>query len=194
MTDVTPVTVAPLRPENWDDLVALFGPERGAYSRCWCTWWRLSASRFDELEGADRRELLHERAQQSPPPGVLAYRDHRPVGWIAVAARGEFPRLNRSPLLKAVDDTPVWSITCLYVDRSARRTGVAAQLVRAAVDLAADWRAQVVEAYPHELPSGQRASDASVFMGTPDLFTAAGFTEVTRRRHRVIVRRELTGA
>lgn len=188
MTDTT-LTTEPLDADHWDDLVALFGPERGAYSRCWCMWWRVSGRTFDALGGDGRRAALHERAVQTPPAGLLAYRDRVPVGWVAVAPRQEFGRLDRSPLLKAVDDTPVWSITCLYIDARHRRTGVATQLIEAAVRLAAAHDATVVEAYPIDVDG--RATDSAIFTGTRAMFTAAGFQEVARRKHRPILRRTL---
>jgi GNAT superfamily N-acetyltransferase len=183
-------TTAPLDAPRWDDLVALFGPERGAYSRCWCMWWRVSGRDFDRLGGDGRRDAFRDRVDRSPPAGLLAYRDGEPVGWIAVGPRDEFGRLNRSPLLKPVDDAAVWSITCLYVAAAHRRSGVARQLIAAAVEFAAEHGAAALEAYP--LDSDGPVPDASAYTGTVDMFTSNGFAEVARRRHRPILRREVS--
>ena len=187
--DAAAITVAPLDADRWADLVTLFGPERGAYGRCWCMWWRISGREFDALGGEGRHAAFRERTQQPPPPGLLAYRDRTPVGWVAVGPRQEFARLNRSPLLKPVDDTPVWSITCLYVDAAHRRSGVAGQLIAAAVELAAEHGAAAVEAYPVDVAA--RVADSQVYTGTAGMFADAGFEEVARRRHRPVVRRKL---
>ena len=184
------ITIAPLDTDRWADLVTLFGAERGAYGRCWCMWWRVSGREFDALGGDGRRDAFCGRADQTPPAGLLAYRDRVPVGWIAVAARGEFSRLNRSPLLKAVDDTPVWAITCLYVDAAHRRGGVAKQLVAAAVDLAGEHGAAAVEAYPLDVEGA--VADSQAYTGTVSMFADAGFEEVARRKHRPILRRRLS--
>jgi GNAT superfamily N-acetyltransferase len=184
------ITIEPLDADRWTDLVGLFGPERGAYSRCWCMWWRLTGREFDDLGGGGRRAALRERAGQAPPAGLLAYRDGSAVGWVAVAPRGEFGRLNRSPLLKPVDDASVWAITCLYVAAGQRRTGVARRLVEAAVDLAASHGAPAVEAYPIDTEGD--ATDSAVFTGTMPMFTGTGFSEVARRKHRPILRRHLS--
>lgn len=183
--------IHPLEPERWDHLVQLFGPERGAYGRCWCMFWRMTGREFDALGGDGRRDAFHARADQPPPPGVLAYRDGTPAGWVAVAPRGEFGRLNRSPLLKPVDDRSVWAITCLFVDPAHRRSGLTADLIGGAVDHAADRGARAVEAYPRDLDGS--ADDATIYTGTTSMFTAAGFVEVARRRHRPILRRDCTG-
>lgn len=193
MTDV-PILIAPLDADHWGDLVALFGPERGASGRCWCMWWRVTGRQFDDLGGDGRRDAFAERARLTPPAGLLAYRGGVPVGWIAVAPRTEYGRLDRSPLLKPVDDAPVWSITCFYVDRGHRRTGVTGPLIAAAVELAHAHGAVAVEAYPIDTTAVGGAVDADVFTGTGAMFAAAGFVEVARRRRRPIVRRDLSPA
>jgi hypothetical protein len=48
-------------------------------------------------------------------PGLLAYLAGEPVGWCAVAPRDEYARLQRSPVLKAVDDVTAWAIACFYI-------------------------------------------------------------------------------
>jgi len=190
---MTDLTVAPLDSGRWADLVTLFGPDRGAYGRCWCMFWRVTGRQFDNLGGDGRRSAFHDRvvAQDdgAPPAGLLAYDDQRPVGWIAIAPRTEFGRLDRSPLLKPVDDAPVWSITCLYVHPDRRRGGVTGRLIDAAVELAATHDAPAVEAYP--IDTDGDADDSAIYTGTSDMFTHAGFIEIDRRRHRPVMRRQL---
>ena len=50
-------------------------------------------------------------------PGLIGYLDGRPVGWISLGPREDYAKLKRSPVMKPVDDKPVWSIVCFYVDR-----------------------------------------------------------------------------
>jgi GNAT superfamily N-acetyltransferase len=183
--------VRPLTAERWPDLERLFGP-RGAYSGCWCMWWRLSGREFAADRRDERRASLHERARQDPPPGLLAYdAAGARVGWVAVAPREELGRLQRSPKLKPLDDRPVWSVTCFFVDRRHRGRGVAAALLAAAVEHAAAYGAEEVEGYPIDIR--QRRADAGLFTGTLGLFTTAGFREVARRGGRPIVRRHVGG-
>ena len=75
--------------------MALFGPDRGAYGQCWCMWWRLTGREFDALEAEGRRAAFQARSRTAPPPGLLAYRAGAPVGWVAVAPRGELGRLGQ---------------------------------------------------------------------------------------------------
>jgi GNAT superfamily N-acetyltransferase len=179
--------VHPVTPERWDDLVYLAG-ERGFTSGCWCMWWRVTSKEFDERHGAGLRRDLHRLVDVGPEPGLLAYVDGVPAGWVAVAPRDEYPRLDRSPKLRRLDDRPVWSITCFTIDRRHRRRGVAAALLDAAVDFARERGAEVVEAYPIDTAGGKRSS-AELYTGTLAMFERAGFDEVARRGGRPIVRR-----
>lgn len=184
------ITVHPLTAERWADLETLFGPN-GAYGGCWCMWWRRSRSELEEEKGEGNRQALRALADRDPPPGLLAYDGARPVAWVSVAPREHYPVIGRSPVLKPVDDRPVWSIVCFYVARSHRGRGLALPLVRAAVDHARANGATCVEAYPTR-PRGRRLPPVSSFMGLPDVFAAAGFEEVARPSEaRLIMRREL---
>ena len=177
-------------PDRWDDLAALAG-ERGFTSGCWCMWWRVTSKEFDERHGAGLRRDLHRLVTTGPEPGLLAYVDGVPAGWVAVAPRDEYPRLDRSPKLRRLDDRPVWSITCFTIDRRHRRRGVAAALLDAAVDFARRRGAEVVEAYPIDTVGGKRSS-ADLYTGTLAMFERAGFEEVARRGGRPIVRRTVS--
>jgi GNAT superfamily N-acetyltransferase len=181
------IRVEPATPERWADVERLAGP-RGFTSGCWCMWWRVSSKEFDERHGDGLRSGLHELVEQGDEPGLVAYVDDAPVGWVALAPRSAYPRLNRSPKLKAVDDRPVWSITCFYIDRRHRRQGVAGALLQAAVSYAADRGAEAVEAYPIDTSSGTNKASAELYTGTLAMFEQAGFTEVARRAGRPIVR------
>lgn len=178
--------VEPVTPDRWDDLLRLFGPN-GAYSNCWCSFFRQTGREFSAgctNRGAGTRTLLRSVVRRGRVPGLLAYRGDEPVGWVSVAPRSEFGRVMRSPITKltpeARDDVSTWSIVCLYVPRANRRQGVARALISAAVDWARAQGAKMVEGYPHDT-RGQRHDSASLYVGTVDLFAAAGFTEVARR-------------
>jgi GNAT superfamily N-acetyltransferase len=177
----------PLTPRNWPDLVRLFGA-RGACGGCWCMYWRRSAPEYEAGKGDGNRRALRRLAAATPSPGILAYRGDRAVGWCAVAPREATPRLNRSRVLAAVDDTPVWSITCLYVERDSRGQGVSVALLEAAVAHARRQGARMVEGYPIDT-RGQRQPAAFVWTGLAPAFRRAGFDEVARRsRTRPIMR------
>ena len=51
------------------------------------------------------------------PVGLLAYADEKAVGWMAIAPRDEYPTMDRSRVIKRVDQKKVWSISCFYTLR-----------------------------------------------------------------------------
>ena len=67
--------------------------------------------------------------------------------WCSVAPRGEYASLNRSPVLKPLDEVPVWSIVCFYVAKSHRRQGVLEALIRAAVEYVGERGGRIVMRY-----------------------------------------------
>jgi GNAT superfamily N-acetyltransferase len=184
------IEVHPLTPDRWNDLTILFG-ERGANSGCWCMWWRLSNKGFAQGNTANKA-AFKQIVDEGRVPGLLAYLDGKPAGWISAAPRAEFARLDLSRNYKAIDDIPVWSIVCFYIDRFCRKQGVASELLRSAIAYAASKGAQVIEAYPR--PTGpDRSSSSDLYTGTLDMFLSMGFEEVTRRApNRPIVRLSLT--
>ncbi len=170
--------IMPLTPGRWDDLVRLFG-ERGACAGCWCMWWRLKRSIWSAQKGEGNKRALKALVEQGKRPGLLAYLGKTPVGWCAVAPREEYIALEKSRILKRVDDLPVWSVVCFFIARPYRRLGVTSALLKAAVELAARNGAVAVEGYPTDPKSNQ--PDVFVFTGLLSAFRKAGFREVARR-------------
>jgi GNAT superfamily N-acetyltransferase len=186
MEDRRHFLTAPLTPDRWDDLELLFG-ERGASSGCWCMWWRVSARDWEANAGNGNRSVFRRIVDTGPPPGLLAYDGGVAVGWVAVAPRVHYPRLDRSPKLKPVDDVPTWAVTCFYIDRKYRGSGVGGALLAAAVQHALASGATAIEGYPIDRDGG-RVANASAFTGVLDMFRAAGFKEIARRGGRPIFR------
>lgn len=163
--------VLPLTPERWPDLVELFGVT-GDPAWCWCTWQRVTGVAHGRPQAAANRARLRGWAEEGPAPGLIAYRDGTPVGWVSVAPRATFPGIAGAD---ADAGDGVWAITCFVVARSARRTGLTGRLLRAAVDHARSRGARVLEGYPTE-PSG-RVGSAQLWTGVRSTFQAAGFDE-----------------
>ena len=140
---------------------------------------RLPAAQWERQKGAANRAAFRRVVDEGPPPGVLAYADGAPVGWCAVAPREVYVRLERSRSLRRIDAEPVWSISCLFVARPQRRTGVSVALLRAAVEFARGQGARIVEGYPVE-PRTDSMPDVFAWTGTASAFRAAGFVEAAR--------------
>ena len=181
-------TFHPLTPDRWDDLERLFGPS-GACWGCWCMYWRLKRKELDANGSQGNRRAFQALVRSGAEPGILAYEGDEAVGWCSVGPRETYGSLERSPVLKRIDDRPVWSLVCLFVHGRHRSAGVARDLVRAAVRHAGSRGARWVEAYPRD-PGDGKLSAMSSYMGTPALFAEAGFEEGARpSEQRVIMRR-----
>jgi GNAT superfamily N-acetyltransferase len=180
LLDLQPVTV-----ERFEHLAALFAT--GLPRACWHMEPRVTAA--EEADSArrwraegiprktGRREAFRSLLSRPHPPGLLAYRDGDPVGWVSVGPRGDYPRIDRSRALPPLDELPVWAIPCLYVQPEHRDQGCASALLRAAVQHAGRHGAPAVEGYPRARDGEVAAEDA--YYGTVAMFAAAGF-EVAR--------------
>jgi GNAT superfamily N-acetyltransferase len=164
--------VVPAAPERWPDIDELF--ER---CPCRCQYWRLSSGEFSRASRDALSDCLRSQLEYPTPPGVLAYRDGKVVGWCGFGPRQEMERLVRSRTIPAIDDRPVWSIVCFLVRVGYRRQGVAGALLRGVIDTARDYGVETLEAYPVD-PTGKRIDVAFAYVGTASMFESAGFHRV----------------
>ncbi len=170
----------PVTADRWPDLARLFGPH-GAYSGCWCMFWRLRRVEFDRSSAEERKAGLRGLVDSGQVPGILAYAGDEPIAWVSLGPRESFPPLERSRTLKPVDEQPVWAIVCFFVAKPHRRQGLMVKLLQGAVAYAASQGAQIVEGYPVDPAEDHRVSGGSEgYMGLASAFRKAGFVEVAR--------------
>ena len=184
------VEVLPATPDRWSDLADLFtrrGPRGGKPipNGCWCQFWLLRGKESSEAWGAPGRVRLRKEVRSGAVPGLLAYIDGEPVGWVRIGPRETFTRLESSVKLRRPDDKPVWSVVCFYVDPRAKRAGVGRALLAAAERHAAAQRATIVEGYP----VGPRQVNIDAYTGYLPMFSSAGYDTVRKAGRRTIVRK-----
>lgn len=206
------LTIHPLTPERWLDLEALFSAKGCSIARgCWCMYYRESGKvevpPGQTLAQARRAKLKALTDQRGIPPGLIGYRSpprspdgeqasvrrpgasssQQPVGWVTLGPREDYAKLKRSPVMKPVDDQPVWSIVCFVVPAEFRGQGVARELLQGAIAWAVRRGVKLLEAYPVDKPG--RSHDEFLWHGAASMFSAAGFEEVARRKpQRPVVR------
>lgn len=193
------VQVVPASPERWPDVVAVFGV-RGDPSWCWCQYFLTTGSAYGESARRNKTALKHQVCNTGPQaPGLLAYDDAEPVGWLQVGPRVDFPRVVHNKAAAKVtgegetEGTHVWRTTCFVVRVGHRRRGVARALLHAAIEFASAHGAHVLEGHPVDVSAraGKQPS-AGLFHGVLSTFLELGFTEVGRTGpSRPIVRRPL---
>ena len=198
VTRITPATakleIQPLDQDRWADLVELLArPGLSIARACYCMFYRRSGRRPPPpgvtYSEANKR-ALKALVKRGVVPGLLGYRDGRAIGWVALGPREAYARLARSPVMKTVDDKPVWSIICFVVDPKERHRGVAEAMLQGALAWARTQGVTLLEAYPCH--KQRKASDDSMWFGAKSMFDRAGFVEVARRKPmRPVMRRKL---
>jgi GNAT superfamily N-acetyltransferase len=142
-------------------------------------WWRLKRSDFERQKGSANKLSMRSLVASGEIPGILAYVEGGPIGWCAIAPRESYSVLERSRVLKRIDDEPVWSVTCLFVKKERRNQNVSVELLRAAIEYVKERHGMIVEGYPVE-PRTARMPDAFAWTGLVSAFKQAGFVECAR--------------
>ncbi len=156
----------------------LFGTA-GACAGCWCQWFSLTTKEFEASKGDLNRQRMRDRVKAGERPGLLIFEGDDAVGWCALGPRESYGRLERSRILKRVDETPVGSVVCFFVAKGFRGRGVSVELLEAAKHWAREQGIGVLEGYPVD-PEG-KYPPAFAYHGLAKAFERAGFKEVERR-------------
>lgn len=178
------LTIHPLTPDRWDDLVDLFQTD-SMTRNCWCMATRLSGSELREFKAETRKKMFASLVKQGAP-GLLAYQAEKPVGWIAVGPRNMTPEWNKGRKSSAVEaetdatDPACWAATCFFVRSGHRKAGMTAELLEAGIGHAKKNGASRLEACPmsHE----DKRSTVGMCVGALRVFERAGFETVLERK------------
>jgi GNAT superfamily N-acetyltransferase len=154
-------------------------------------WWRLKRPEYLRQKGAGNRAAMKKITRSGDTAGLIAYVKGEPVAWCSVGPRESFPVLDRSRVLKRLDEKPVWSIVCMFVARPFRKRGITVELLKAAVAFVRERGGRIVEGYPID-PSKPDVPDLFAATGLMSAFRKAGFKECVRRSDtRPIMRYEI---
>ena len=184
------VTVRRVDEVPWGDAETVFGT-RGDPSTCWCQFYKVTNADWKHLDRPACAALLRGQVQDAredparPTPGLIAYDDDEPIGWVAVEPRTNYPTALRGKVITGgssedADDASVWAVVCFVVRVGFRRRGVAGALLAAAVIHARDRGARILEGYPVDLEEREKVNSADLYHGTLTLFEGAGFTVSAR--------------
>ena len=168
-----------LTKERWNDFTELFG-EKGGCAGCWCMYWRVRRKLYEQNKGDGNKRAIKKIVTSGTIPGILAYKNSKPVGWCSVAPRDDFPVLENSRVLKRIDEKPVWSVVCFFVKKEFRGNGVSINLLEAAKKYVKDKGGKIIEGYPIE-PKQDKFPEAFAWVGLASAFRKAGFKEIARR-------------
>ena len=175
--NLSSIQFKPLTEELWPLFEDLLG-EKGGCGGCWCMTHRLSKKEFEENKYSGNKRRLHQLVKENEPVGFLAINDKQAIGWISVAPREQFMRLENSRVHKRIDDQKVWSITCFFIRKDFRNKGLSLQLIEAAKNFAKKNKIKILEAYPVK-PYADKMPDAFAWTGIYSAFIKAGFVVVS---------------
>lgn len=168
-----------IKPADWTSFETVMG-ENGGCGGCWCMLWRSTKKQMDGRMGDSNRRAMKGIFDTGHVPGLIAWQENIPVGWIQVDRRGAFTRLETSRILKPVDDTDVWSIACFFIHKKHRKKGFSIRLLNAACDFVGENGGGILEGYPIDTPKKNYPS-VYAWTGLLGAFDKVGFDEVARR-------------
>ena len=182
------LTFEPLTKDNWGKFLQLFG-NKGACGNCWCMYYRLKKQDYQEGKQDDgNKNAMKELVWDNRPAGILGFYDGQPIAWCAFAPREDFQKLEKSRVHKRIDDQPVWSIPCFFIDKAFRRHGVSVELLKGVINYARKEGIKIIEAYP-TTPTQEKLPDSFAWIGLYKSFERAGFTIVDQTsKNRPMVR------
>jgi GNAT superfamily N-acetyltransferase len=193
-TPTAPFKTRELSPATWNDFESLFSKYNGVQDSCWCMYYHRQRPNRDlpdpERGRANRRD--HRRlVGQDHAHGVLVYSNDRAIGWCQFGSVQELPRIDSGTKYRLLgaqrEPAPDWRITCFFVDRPFRRSGVALSALRAALRAIATRGGGIVEAYPSTNPRA-----VAIWFGTVSMFQACGFSKIAPfGRSNVLMRRSV---
>jgi GNAT superfamily N-acetyltransferase len=177
-------TIKPLSPSTWDDFAQLAERHNGCWcavhGSCWaggqgCWCMRFQRSYAGKRAGEDNRARKQRLVSDGNAHAALVFDGDMAVAWCQYGRPDELPDIyHRKEYEAGLGKLPDYRLTCLFVDRAYRGSGLAAVALRGALDLIGRAGGGVVEAYPQDT-GGQKIAASVLYSGTRSLFERAGF-------------------
>jgi GNAT superfamily N-acetyltransferase len=137
----------------------------------------MTSGEYSRASQEARFAALRAQLAETPAPGLVAYLDGEPAGWVGFGPRDRIGRLVRSRTIPKLDDLPVWAIYCFTVRVGYRRQGIARALLDGVIEYGREQGAPALEAYPVDT-AGRRIHGTAAYVGTAGMFERAGFRRV----------------
>ena len=187
--------VKALTPDTWDAFAALAEKHNGVWGGCWCTYFHPSLP--DRAPGAEGSRLMKQRlVHDGVAHAALVFDGDAAIAWCEFGSPDELPNIYHRKQYDAGEANPApWRITCFFVDRDHRRSGVAREALDGALELIARAGGGEVVSFPNELAPGKRTSSSFLHNGTRAMFEKAGFTfERHIGKSKTVMRKTITPA
>lgn len=170
-----PACALPNDRATWEAFADLAGRHNGVFGGCWCTWFHCHPDPPERAE-LGNREFKHHLVANGRAHAALVFEGDEAIAWAEYGPPGELPNIHhRKQWEQETTQIPDYRITCLFVDRRFRRTGLAAVAVKGALALIARAGGGLVEAYPHDLPPDKKISSSFLYNATHTMYERLGF-------------------
>ncbi len=173
---MTTHVIKPLTLETFPAWLALAEKHNGVWGGCYCSYFHGDTvdTVKKEYDGPTfKRRLVAEGVAHA----ALVFDGDQAIAWCEYGSPLELPNIYHRKQFDAEEshDAP-WRITCFFVDRDHRRSGVAQEALRGALDLIAQAGGGEVVSFPNIVEPGKRVSASFLHNVTPGIFEEAGFT------------------
>lgn len=161
---------------TWPAFARLVERHNGVWGGCWCMGFHAKSDEF----GGDHRVQKEQRVREGTTHSALVFDGEECVGWCQFGSPEELPRIKFAKVYRAgADAPPDWRITCFFVDKAYRHTGVAATALHGAIGEIARLGGGTVESSPEDV-AGRKVSNAFLFNATVSMFEQEGFARTRR--------------
>jgi len=174
MTDAH--VIKPLSPDTFAAWQALADKHNGVWGGCYCSYFHGDTAdtvknEYPRVEFKER--LVHEGVAHA----ALVFDGDAAIAWCQYGSPLELPNIyHRKQYDAGETNLAPWRVTCFFVDRDERRSGVAYEALEGALHLIAQAGGGEVISFPNELEPGKRTSSSFLHNGTRAMFEKAGFT------------------
>ncbi|GAB3599720.1 GNAT family N-acetyltransferase [Angustibacter peucedani] len=172
---MTGFEIRPLTTSTWDAFAAMVERHGGVFGGCWCTWFHTMPSEKERTYEANRA-LKQRLVEEGRAHAALVMDGDEAIAWAQYGSPDELPNIyHRKQYLAELDQLPDYRVTCIFVDKRHRRSGLSAVALQGVLDLVAAAGGGLVEGYPHD---NDGAKKSVLYDGTRALFERAGFEHV----------------
>jgi hypothetical protein len=186
--------VRPLDVETWDAYARLLEKHGGAGFGCYCNWFhpRRLVNDGDVEAGLPYKERL---VRTGRAHAAVVFEGDTAVAWAQFGPPAELPNIHHRKQYEAgLVSPPDYRVTCIFVDRNRRRSGLARIALDGALDLIAQSGGGVVEGYPQDTP-GRKISSSFLYNATRSMYEKAGFTyERPKGKNHCVMRKVVVAA
>jgi hypothetical protein len=168
--------IKPLDTNTWDAFARLLERHNGVFGGCWCTYFHTFHGE-KTFDAEDNRALKKRLVEDGRAHAALVFDGDEAVAWAQYGSPDELPNIQHRKEYEATStEVPDYRITCIFVDKKHRKSGVTAIALGGAVDLIAKAGGGVVEGYPHDTDDGRKVS--VLYNATRSLYERAGFSYI----------------